>query len=51
MVVAMIVTILLVLAAGIGISYLAANGILRTMGHRPQTEAAVLTAAEAGSGD
>ncbi len=46
---AMFVTIVLVLTLGIGLSYLAASSILRIMGHRPQTQPAVLTTAEASS--
>ncbi len=46
---AMFVTIALVLTLGIGLSYLAASGILRIMGHRPQAQPAVLTTAEASS--
>ncbi|MFB3814459.1 MAG: hypothetical protein ACE14L_10135 [Terriglobales bacterium] len=51
--IAMFLTVLLTLAAGIGISYTTASIILRTMAHRPEkAQARALTAAEAGtSGD
>ncbi len=55
LIVALIVllTVVLVLATGIGLSYLAASSILRAFGHRPQKQQQpVLTAVEAGtSGD
>ncbi len=47
--VAMLLTIVLVVTLGIGLSYLAASSILRVMSHRPQPQPAVLTTAEAGS--
>ncbi len=43
-------TIVLVLVAGIGLSYLTVTQILRAFGHRPRKPAAALTTAEAGSG-
>jgi hypothetical protein len=46
-----LLTVLLVLIGGIGLSYLAASSILRFMGHRQQRHPAPLTAATAdGSG-
>ena len=43
-------TITLALAAGIGLSYLAASGLVRAFAQRPRKPNAALTAVEAGSG-
>jgi len=44
-------TVLLVLAAGIGLSYVAATAVLQAFSQRPQKAKAAFTTAEAGSGD
>jgi hypothetical protein len=50
--VVLLLTVLLVLAVGIGFSYLAANAVFRIVVHRPEERAtASLTTAEAGGGD
>jgi hypothetical protein len=46
----LLLTVLLALTAGIGLSYLAAGGIVRLFAQRPQKQQAALTTAEAGSG-
>jgi len=43
-------TITLALAAGIGLSYLAASSLVRAFAQRPRKSNAALTAVEAGSG-
>jgi hypothetical protein len=47
--VAVFLTILLALTAGIGLSYLAASGLVRALALRPKKQNAALTAAEVGS--